>query len=48
VTLKGVLTGDTSAAGVGTRVRGVTVPWDTDDDGTEVVDLRFEAVAGQS
>ncbi len=43
VTLKGVLTGDTSAAGVGTRVRGVTVPWDTDDDGTEVVDLRFTA-----
>ena len=41
VTLKGVLTGDTAAAGVGSRVQGVTVPWDTDDDGTEVVDLRF-------
>jgi len=45
VTLKGVLTGDTSAAAVGARVRGVAVPWDTDDDGTEVVDLRFETVA---
>ena len=48
VTLKGVLTGDPASARVGARVRGVTVPWDTDDDGTEVVDLRFATVADQS
>lgn len=45
ITLKGVLEGDPAAATVGTRVRGVTVPWETADDGAEVVDLRFE-VAG--
>ncbi|MGF1599860.1 MAG: Zn-ribbon domain-containing OB-fold protein [Acidimicrobiales bacterium] len=48
VTLKGVLAGDPAAARVGARVQGVTVPWDTDDDGTEVVDLRFEVVADRS
>jgi uncharacterized OB-fold protein len=42
VTLKGVLTGEVDGARVGSRVRGVTVPWDRDEDGTEVVDLRFE------
>lgn len=41
VTLKAVLTGDEAAARVGSRVRGVTVPWDNDEDGTAVVDLRF-------
>lgn len=47
VALKGVLTGDEPAV-VGGRVEGVTVPWSTDDDGTEVVDLRFRAVAATS
>ena len=46
ITLKGVLEGDPAAAVVGARVQGVTVPWETADDGAEVVDLRF-AVAGQ-
>lgn len=44
ITLKGVLDGDPSTATVGARVRGVIVPWETEDDGTEVVDLRFEVV----
>jgi len=47
ITLKGVLTGDLASAGVGSRVEGVTVPWETDEDGTEVVDLRFR-IAGPS
>ena len=42
IALKAVLTGDVSAAAIGSRVRGVAVPWETADDGTEVVDLRFE------
>lgn len=50
ITLKGVLADDPDAdretgsevAAVGTRVRGTLVPWDTDEDGTEVVDLRFQ------
>lgn len=41
ITLKAVLEGDPAAARVGSRVRGITVPWETDDDGTDVVDLRF-------
>ena len=46
VTLKGVLASgagrrDPAGAAVGDRVVGVLVPWETDDDGTEVVDLRF-------
>lgn len=41
ITLKGILDGDLSAANVGARVRGVTVPWETDDDGNDIVDLRF-------
>jgi uncharacterized OB-fold protein len=41
ITLKGVLEGDPSGATVGTRVNGVVVAWGRDDDGTEVVDLRF-------
>ena len=45
ITLKGVLEGDVSGAHVGSRVRGVTVPWETDEDGTEVVDLRFEVMS---
>jgi len=44
ITVKGVLEGDVSDAKVGSRVQAVTVPWDTDEDGTEVVDLRFEVV----
>lgn len=49
IALKGVLaetgtaTGSTNAA-VGDRVTGVVVPWETDEDGTEVVDLRFQLV----
>lgn len=46
VTLKGVLEGDPTGAEVGQRVEGVTVPWEQDEDGTEVVDLRFR-VAGR-
>ncbi len=42
ITLKGVLQGDPATATVGARVRAVTVPWDTAEDGAEVVDLRFE------
>ena len=45
VTLKGVLVDDTGAV-VGSRVEGVTVPGGSDDDGNQVVDLRFR-VAGQ-
>jgi uncharacterized OB-fold protein len=44
ITLKGVLEGDVTAARVGSRVRGVVVPWDRADDGSEVVDLRFRVV----
>ena len=45
VTLKGVLVG-ASGATVGARVRGVTVPAGEADDGTPLVDLRFEVVEG--
>ncbi len=41
VTLKAVLEGDATQTGVGARVHGVVVGWDQDDDGTEIVDLRF-------
>ena len=50
ITLKGLLladgdeTTDQAPGRVGDRVRGVTVPWDTDEDGTEIVDLRFQVV----
>jgi uncharacterized protein len=44
ITLKAVLEGNLSTARVGSRVRGVTVPWATDEDGTDLVDLRFEVV----
>lgn len=43
ITLKAILDGDVSMATVGARVVGVTVPWETADDGTEIVDLRFAA-----
>ncbi len=46
VSLKAVLDGDGSGAEVGDRVRGITVPCAVDDDGTEIVDLRF-AVTGR-
>ena len=36
-----------SDATVGDRVQGVLVPWETDEDGTEIVDLRFAVVAGE-
>ena len=42
--LKAVLEGNLLTARVGSRVRGVTVPWAIDEDGTELVDLRFEVV----
>lgn len=42
IALKAVLTGDLAPARVGARVRAVTVPWDTDQDGAHVLDLRFE------
>ena len=45
VTLKGVLA-DGDPVAIGSRVEGVTVPWATDDDGTEVVDLRFRVLPG--
>lgn len=47
ITLKGVLATDadtdtgTETVAVGRRVEGTTVPFDVDEDGTEVVDLRF-------
>ncbi len=41
ITLKAVLEGDIASAEVGARVRGVTVPWEVEEDGTEIVDLRF-------
>ncbi|MGI9595934.1 MAG: Zn-ribbon domain-containing OB-fold protein [Acidimicrobiales bacterium] len=44
ISLKAVLDGNGPRASVGDEVRGVLVPWDTDDDGTEVVDLRFRVV----
>ena len=42
ISLKGVLAGGGPAVEVGSRVRAVTIPWETDDDGNEIVDLRFE------
>ena len=47
ITLKAVLAGDESSAGVGARVHGVTVPWDVGDDGAETVDLRFAVIDGE-
>ncbi len=47
VSLKGVLT-DGPGAEVGARVRGVTVPAGEDEDGTAIVDLRFEVVGGSA
>ncbi len=44
--LKGRLDGDISEARVGARVVGVLVPWETDEEGTEVVDLAFRLVEG--
>jgi uncharacterized OB-fold protein len=41
VTLKAVLAGDEAGARVGARVEGVVVAWETDEDDTEIVDLRF-------
>jgi uncharacterized protein len=54
VTLKGILEGDPTGVEVGQKVEGVTVPWepdgdtdgDVDEDGAEVVDLRFRVVDG--
>ncbi|MCP5028083.1 MAG: hypothetical protein GY929_17545 [Actinomycetia bacterium] len=45
VTVKGMLV-DSAGADVGARVRGVTVPAGEDEDGTLLVDLRFEVVGG--
>lgn len=50
VTLKAVLTGDRPAA-VGDRVEGMTVAGEVDEDdedGTEVVDLRFRVIDGEA
>ena len=48
ITLKGVLAGDRSDARIGDRVDGVTVVWDVDVDGTEIVDLRFRVAPPQT
>ena len=45
VTLKAVLTGRGEPE-IGAAVEGTTVAWETDEDGTEVVDLRFRLVGG--
>lgn len=47
VTLKGLLSGDLSEARIGARVHGVPERWETADDGTEIVDLRFEVTPEQ-
>lgn len=47
IALKAILDGDVSGARVGARVTGVIVPWETHEDGTDIVDLRFRVVDRQ-
>ncbi len=48
VTLKGVLDGDGSQATIGQRVEGVLVPFETSEDGAQILDLRFRLLDGAS